>query len=186
MLIALAFIHNKKSHSQLETLYRDHASPMYKVAYGILKDEHLAEDAVQDAFINISRNLDKIMSAGCNKPGALCVIIVRNTAINSYRRRKKQYSMAMEEIEEHISEPGPSVEDIILDNEAFTRVTELIKELSPSYADILSLKLYYHYNDEEISRMLNITPGNVRTRLYRARKSLLKLLSQEQEGRHHE
>ncbi len=186
MLIALAFVHNKKSRSQLEVLYRDHASAMYKVAYRILKDEHLAEDAVQEAFINIARNLNKIMSTGCNKPRALCVIIVRNAAINIYRRRKKQYSMAVEEIEEHISEPGPSVEDIILDNEAFTRVTELIKELSPAYADLLSLKLYYHYNDEEISRVLNITHGSVRTRLHRARKCLLKLLAQEQEEAHHE
>ncbi|AFM01232.1 MULTISPECIES: RNA polymerase sigma factor [Desulfitobacterium] len=186
MLIALAFVHNKKSRSQLEVLYRDHASAMYKVAYRILKDEHLAEDAVQEAFINIARNLDKTMGTECNKPRALCVIIVRNSAINIYRRRKKQYSVAAEEIEEHISEPGPSVEDIILGNEAFTRVTELIKELPPAYADILSLKLYYHYNDEEIARVLNITHGSVRTRLHRARKSLLKLLSQEQEGRHHE
>ena len=186
MLIIFAAIQNKENRRRLEALYEEHASRMYKVAYRILNDEHLAQDAVQEAFINISNNLEKIIGNNCNKLRALFVIIVRNVSIDIYRLRKKQYSVSIEEIEEDLPESGSSVEEILMNNETFTRVTEKIKELHPSYADILSLKFFYHYEDEEISRILNITPENIRTRLHRARKSLIKLLSQEQEATNHE
>ncbi|MCO1600859.1 RNA polymerase sigma factor [Desulfosporosinus nitroreducens] len=186
MLIILAAIQNIENRSRLEALYKEHASWMYKVAYRILKDEHLAQDAVQEAFINITNNLEKIIGPDCNKIRALFVIIVRNVSIDIYRLRKKQYSVSIEDIEEDLSESGPSVEEILMNNEAFTRVAEKIKELHPSYADILALKFFYHYGDEEISQILNITPENTRTRLHRARKSLIKLLSQEQEAKNHD
>ena len=186
MLIIFAATQNKENRSILEALYEEHASRMYKIAYRILNDEHLAQDAVQEAFINISNNLKRIIGTDCNKIRALFVIIVRNVSIDIYRLRRKQYSDSLEEIEEDLPESGPSVEEILMNNETFTRVAEKIKELHPSYADILSLKFFYHYEDEEISRILNITPENIRTRLHRARKSLIKLLSQEQEATNHE
>lgn len=186
MLIIYAAISNKENRSRLKALYEEHASWMYKTAYRILNDEHLAQDAVQEAFINISNNLEKIIGIDCNKIRALFVIIIRNVSIDIYRLRKKQCSISIEEIEGDLSESGPSVEEIIINNEAFTKVAEKIKELHPSYADILSLKFFYHYKDEEISQILNITPGNTRARLHRARKSLIKLLSQEQEATNHE
>jgi len=186
MLIILAGIHNKENHSKLEALYEEYASWMFKIAYRILNDEHLAQDAVQEAFINISKNLEKIIEFDCNKIKALFVIIVRNVSVDIYRLRRKQYSVSIEEIEDDLPESGPSVEEILMNHETFTRVAEKIRELHPSYADILSLKFFYHYEDEEISRILNITPENIRTRLHRARKNLIKLLSQEQEGTNHE
>ena len=80
MLIIFAAIQNKENRSRLEALYEEHASRMYKVAYRILNDEHLAQDAVQEAFINISNNLEKIIGTDCNKIKALFVIIVRNVS----------------------------------------------------------------------------------------------------------
>ena len=45
MLIILAGIHNKENHSKLGALYEEYASWMFKIAYRILNDEHLAQDA---------------------------------------------------------------------------------------------------------------------------------------------
>lgn len=186
MLFILAVFENKELRSRLEALYNEHASVMYKIAYRILKDQHLAQDAVQEAFINISKNFDKIIKTDCNKIRALFVIIVRNVSIDIYRQREKQTGVSYEEIEETLSEQGPSVEEILVSSETFTNLAKRMKELHPSYADILSLKYFYNYKDEEISQMLNITPENTRARLSRARKSLINLLRQEQEAANHE
>jgi len=186
MLFILAMFENKENISRLETLYNEHASLMYKIACRILKDQHLAQDAVQEAFINISKNLDKIVKTDCNKIRALFVIIVRNASIDIYRQREKQTGVSYEEIEETLSEQGPSVEEILVSSETFAKLAKKMKELHPSYADILSLKYFYNYKDEEISQMLNITPENTRARLSRARKSLINLLLQEQEAANHE
>ncbi|MDA8226591.1 MAG: RNA polymerase sigma factor [Desulfitobacterium hafniense] len=117
----------------------------------------------------------------CNKTRAFLILIIRNVSIDIYRRRKRQYSLSYEELEEELPESGQNIEDIIITNETFNRVAAIIKELPPSYADIISLKYYYHYEDEEISQILNITLGNIRTRLHRARQNLIKLLAKEQE-----
>lgn len=186
MPFILAVIKKKENHSRLEALYEEYASLMYKVAYRILKDEHLAQDAVQEAFINISNNLDKIIQPNCNKIRALFVIIVRNVSIDIYRHKEKQTSVSFEEINDTLPESGPTLEEIVVRNETFTQVTRKVKELHPSYADIFSLKYFYNYKDEEISQILNITPENARTRLHRARKSLIRLLSEEQEVASHE
>ncbi|ADY57027.1 RNA polymerase, sigma-24 subunit, ECF subfamily [Syntrophobotulus glycolicus DSM 8271] len=182
MLIIFAAIQNKEDRSRLEALYQEHVSLMYKVAKRILNDEHLAQDAVQEAFINILNHVDKIFNIDCNKIRVLFVIIVRNTAIDIYRQRKKQSGILTETPEEDLSDPGPSVEEILIRNEILTGVAEKMKKLYPPYADILSLKYSYQYTNEEISRLLNLTPENTRTRLHRARKSLNKLLAQEEGG----
>jgi len=132
MLIIFAAIQNQKYRSKLESLYKEHAPWMYKVAYRILNDEHLAQDAVQEAFVNSFRNIEKIIGTDSNKTRALFVIIVRNVAIDMYRLRKKQYNVSIEDMEGDLSELGPSVEEIIMKNEAFARVAEKIKELHPS------------------------------------------------------
>ena len=186
MLLIFAAYHNKENTCNIEALYQEYGPLMYKVAKRILNDEHLAQDAVQEAFINIFNNIKEIIKIDCNKIRYLFVIIIRNVAIDIYRYRKKQSSILIEEIEEVIIDPGPSVEEILIKNEILTGVAEKIKELRPSYADILYLKYSLQYTDEEISCLLNLTPENTRTRLHRARKSLNKLLAQEQGGRNYE
>lgn len=185
-MFIFAAIKDEEQRGRFEKLYIAHNSSMYRVAYRILNDEHLAQDAVHEAFINISNNFEKIIQTDCNKIRALFVIIVKNVSINIYNRRKKQASLSFEELEEELSESGPSIEEILMNKEMFAKVAEKIKELHPSYTDILSLKYFYHYEDDEVSRILSITPENFRTRLHRAKKNLMKLLSQEQEAANHE
>jgi len=66
------------------------------------------------------------------------------------------------------------------------KVAEKVKELNPSYADIIALRYYYQYEDVEISHILEIKPENVRTKLHRARQSLIKLLAKEKEAIYNE
>ena len=173
---------SKNNSNPFETLYNDYASYIYIVAYSILKDDHLAQDAVQETFIRIFNNLEKINNMDRNKQRALFVIIVRNISIDIYRQKKKEYSIYLDQINANLSDPGSDIEDIVISNETFKMAAEKIRELNPTYADILSLRYYYNYDNSEISNILCITPQNVRTRLSRAKKCLIELLSLEKEA----
>lgn len=186
MLSIFAVISNKEKRNKLEDLYTEYALYLYKVAYNILKDKYLAQDAVHEAFIKISNNIDKIFKIDCNKTKAFIVVIVRNISINLYNQRKKQSGLSFEELGDDLSKSGQSVEETVISNEEFSKVADKIHKLHPSYADILLLKYYFYYKDEEISLILNITSENTRIRLHRARKCLLELLSQDQEANNHE
>lgn len=180
-MLIFAAIQDTEKRIRLEDLYIKHASCMLKVAHRVLNDEYLAQDAVQDAFLNISNHFEKIVEIDCNKTRALLVIIVRNVAIDIYRKRKKQRDLSYEGLEENIAIDNEGIEEIIITQETLTNIAKTIKKLHTAYADIISLKYFYHYNDAEISQILNITPENVRTRLHRAKHSLINLLLQEQE-----
>ncbi|MGI5901488.1 MAG: RNA polymerase sigma factor [Desulfitobacteriia bacterium] len=152
-----------------------------QTACRILRDIHLAQDVVQEAFLKVANNFEKIKNLDCNKRQALFVIIVRNLSIDIYREKRKQQELSLQEMNLDLPASDPGVEDILLTNESFSIIAEKIEELHPSYADILALKYFYHYTDQEIAKMLNITLENTRTRLHRARRSLRKLLLADQE-----
>lgn len=181
MLLFLATIKDENAKKKLEALYIKYKTDMFKVAYRILDDYQLAQDAVQIAFISIMDNLDKIDEIYCNKTRAFVVIIVRNISINLYRKRKKQNGILLEDIEDTLPDGNQMIDEMIIDAEMFSRVSSKIRELRPDYSDIISLKYFYHYTDDEIAKLLNITPGNVRVRLHRAKQSLIMLLSEDRE-----
>jgi RNA polymerase sigma-70 factor (ECF subfamily) len=178
--ILLCILDNDK-HKKVEDLYTEYASFMYKIAYKILDDKNSAEDAVQEAFVRILKYIDKKKETDCHILKPLIVMITRNVSIDIYRKRKKQIDLSYEDIEETVPDSGLTTEEITIENIISNQIAAKIKELNPSYADIISLKYYYHYNIAEISGILNIAPDNVRTRLHRAKNSLLKLLTSEQE-----
>lgn len=58
-------------------------------------------------------------------------------------------------------------------------IAEKLEKINSDYADILTLKFYYEYSNLEISKLLNITDGNVRTRLHRAKLAIKEILIKE-------
>ncbi len=179
MFLLFASIDNEDNRSKLECLYERYSGDMFKVAYRILNDHQLAQDAVQTAFINILEKIDKIEEINCNKTRAFVVIIVRNISINVYHKRKRQKDIMLDDMGEVFAAKGETIDDTIINAEAFNQISTSIKELPPAYSDIIALKFFYGYSDKEIGVLLNITHDNVRTRLHRAKQSLISKLGNE-------
>ena len=81
-------LNGQEDKNKFELLYEKYRKLMFYIANNILNDEYLAEDAVHQTFIKI-KNLDKIDDVSCHKTKSFIVIMVRNTAINMYNRRKR-------------------------------------------------------------------------------------------------
>lgn len=182
MLITVSAVSSNQNPNKPEDLYREYASWMIKAAYGILQDKHLAQGAVQEAFINIFRYFEKIVQTDRNKTGAMFVIIVRKTAMDICRKRRGQTGLSVDE-QEPESHFKPNIEKVLMNSELLSKATEKIKQLPPLSADILAIKYFFHYQDKEIARILNLSPELSRARLQLAEESLLNLLSGEQKSR---
>lgn len=61
---------------------------MYRVAYKILKKKHLAEDAVQEAFLSILDYTEKLRSMGKGQKEGFAVVVTRNKALDLLRKEK--------------------------------------------------------------------------------------------------
>lgn len=171
----LAIIDSADDKCLFERLYNKYKSMMYNVAYGILYDFQLSEDAVHDAFLSVARNINKISDEECIQARNFLIIIVRNAALKIYNKNKNEIS-----VDDSFSDI-PDLQSLDIDvenNESQQSMLRLIKEMDNKHSDVLILKYFYDYRDKEISSMLGISLENVKIRLHRGKALLKKKLSE--------
>ena len=172
--IYLAMLDTPEEKSKFEVLYKEYRSIMYNHAYGILKDKYLAEDAVHNAFLKLTKNLEKVNEIKCKETRNYLVILVRGAAINFYNQNKKIVSI--DELDDTDTLDLPELIENRLERE---RVFEIISNMDNKYSDILMLKLFYDCSNEEVAQSLNINPEHVSIRFFRAKEKLKKLIIEE-------
>lgn len=158
-----------------ENLYRNYSLFMYKVAYSILKNQSLSEDAVQISFIKIMEHLDKIDISDKTKTRNFLGLICKNTAINIYNKQKKQ----PENLEENTAIKECDVFDIVIDKNSVENIKKCIYELKPIYQIPLMLNAVHGYSVKEIGEMLDISPKTIQKRLERARQKIKIMLKED-------
>ncbi len=177
MLLLLSFISTEGERNIFTQLYQYYENAMYNIAYSVLHDKYLAEDAVNEAFIRLIKYLPDIEDVSCHKTKALIVIIVRSTAIDIYRKRKKQYEYETEEPEE-IRDSDTILLDQLIADEDFHELMKGLKKLKKEYHEIILLKYVYELSNSEISNLLGISDSVVRQHICRAKKAVKKLLDE--------
>ena len=175
------FNKDKNKTEKLERIYTQYGGIMYKEAYNILQDSHLAEDAVQQSFIKLMKCIDKIDEYTSARTVNFMKIICRNAAIDIYQNRtylntKEDAAELLEDFDE-IMVSGPS--ELVIDNESAEKVTAAIESLPNTYKDIILLEKIHGYSKEDIMSLLNINEEAVKKRMTRAKVKLLEALNKE-------
>ncbi len=174
----LSLLDTESEKDTFAALYRHYESAMYHIAYNIVRDQYLAEDAVHNAFLKLLRYLPKILDVTCHKTRALTVIIVKNAAIDLYRSRAEHREVYEDFLS---SEPEDTRElplDKVIDNEFLEHITEGLKQLNPDHVDIFTLRYLHGCSGDEIADILSLSPGAARQRMSRAKKAVIKLLEE--------
>lgn len=174
-------LNSKEEENKFEQLYNTYKASMFSIAKAILHDSGLAEDAVHQSFIKILNHLNKIEDGFSNKTKSFIVIIVRNTAIDIYRKNKKHPIVPFESLEEELAADTLSPTEFVIQEETFERMKTNISKLPPKYAEVLLLKYIQECTHEEIAKILQISNENVRYRLHKARKMILARMKENDE-----
>lgn len=161
---------------KLERLYALYRQLMFYVAYTILHDIPLAEDAVQQAFLRVLGHLEKITDPECPQTKNFLVIIVKNISLNLYNSRRKKYALSYDEVEGWAL-AGRT--DEILERESILHLEDLMNRLPDSYKEALMLRYDNGYTAAEIASLLAISEENVKKRLQRARARLAAQIAEE-------
>ncbi|MCL2838848.1 MAG: sigma-70 family RNA polymerase sigma factor [Oscillospiraceae bacterium] len=174
MLALFLSINDKIARTKLERLHARYSRLMLSVAYKILNDSYLAEDAVQQSFEKIIKNLHKIDEKNVLTTRNFVVIICRNVSLNFYRDKCDNQSGDIDDVNIESAEPSPA--NIVIDNESVEKIVNAIEKLPLIYRDVLSLRISGEYSAKEIAQILDISVETVNKRLFRARKTLAKSL----------
>jgi RNA polymerase sigma-70 factor (ECF subfamily) len=154
---------NAKAQMQLYNLY---CKAMFLIAYRYVKDQFIAEDVMQDAFIKAFKNIDNYKNEVAF--GAWLKRIVINQSIDQLKKNKLELVTINEEI-------TMTFEDDLWQFESTMAVDEIvsnIKLLKEKYRLVLTLYLLEGYDHQEIAEILNITENTSRTHLLRGKKLL--------------
>ncbi len=180
MFCFLMSIEDEQSKDLLENIYSAYHKKMYYIAYSILNNSHDAQDAVQTSIIKLIKYIDKTSDVKCNKTKHLIVTIVRNEAIDLYRKKKKRPLIELDPANDIADERVSSLDEIVIKLSEAKEIAEKLSKLKGDYADVLTLKYYYQFDDKEIADILNISNGNVRIRLNRAKTKLRNMMNKQQ------
>ncbi len=150
---------------KFERLYKQYRALMYHIAFGILRSEQDAEDAVHQAFVSILENFEKIFEVECPKTRAFCVIVVERKALNMLRERRKLADGYDVELS-GVSVPPPDGAPL----------AAALARLPARYREALLLRYYMGYSAKEVAGILGLSHSNASKLIWRAKQALQTLL----------
>jgi RNA polymerase sigma factor (sigma-70 family) len=155
----------------VRALYRTYGALVYSVAYRVLGNAPLAEDASQHAFLQAWRAASTYDPA---RPlAAWLVSIARRTAIDVYRRERRHLgAVDVESVESELITMPPSVEQIY----DVAQVRQALQALPDDDRDVIRLQHFDELTHTEIAERLAIPVGTVKSRSFRAHRRLAALL----------
>lgn len=164
----------KEKDMEFEALVNAYADDLYRYAYWLCKESTLAEDMVQDTFIRAWKALHNLQNEKAAK--AWLFTILRREVARHYSRKRIDI-VPIEEMDlERIGFEGQ------FDQANKLLVQQALGNLDMEYREPLVLQVLGGYSCEEIADLLDIKPGAVMTRVFRARQKLRLALSDQDQS----
>lgn len=176
MILFLNMLDSEEEKSKFSRIYEKYRYFLWYLANERLHDAWLAEDAVQETFLALTRHMDKVKEEESAATRNFLATIVKNKAIDIIRRRR---GVTEEAFEEGVN--GEAQEDLLdtyLVRENYERILHAVAKLDEIYRIVFEYKYLHGMSDAEIAELLGVTPKTVNVRIFRARKKLQVLLSE--------
>ncbi|MGV8845716.1 MAG: RNA polymerase sigma factor SigE [Tessaracoccus sp.] len=155
-------------------LVSDHTAQVYRLAYRLTGNKFDAEDLTQDVFVRVFKSIHAF------KPGTLegwLHRITTNLFLDGARRRQRIRMDALSIAPEHVWGSATGPEDLHLDGELDSDVAHALDALNPEQRVAVVLCDIEGLSYEEISEVLDIKLGTVRSRIARGRAQLRQALA---------
>jgi RNA polymerase sigma-70 factor (ECF subfamily) len=169
--------------ARFEATVLPHLDAAYTLARYLARNEHDAQDVVQDACLRALRYFDGFRGEGSASARAWLLVIVRNTAY-TWQRRHRADALATEfdEVIHSDAVADHSPEDTLLEPPAKETIDRALERLAPEFREVFVLRELQGLSYKEISEVAGVPVGTVMSRLSRARARLQEALRREEGG----
>jgi RNA polymerase sigma factor (sigma-70 family) len=153
-----------------EEVVRNHSARVYRLSYRLTGNAHDAEDLTQDVFVRVFRSLHRF------QPGTFegwLHRITTNLFLDGARRRQKiRFDGLADGAEERLPSAWPTPSEQLADADLDHDVAAALAALPPEFRAAVVLCDIEGLSYEEISTVLDIKIGTVRSRIHRGRAQL--------------
>jgi RNA polymerase sigma-70 factor (ECF subfamily) len=164
----------------LEALVTCYQVKAIRAAYLITRDPHMAQDVVQDAFLQVYRSIGGFDANRRFEPWFMRSVV--NAALKAARKTAKQLPMESDEEEAGAQNwviAQDSVEGQVESAESDERIWQAMRELSPRQRAVIVQRYFLEMSEKEMALELETAPGTVKWLLNAARARLRSLLGSE-------
>jgi RNA polymerase sigma-70 factor (ECF subfamily) len=174
----------KGDHGAFTSLVKRHEDAVYRFSFKVCRDRNQAQEALQDTFISVYRNLDSF--DGRSKLTTWLYRIVTNNCLMKRRRRK------LDEVTEPLVEPDVDKQgkfthpiprwdetpaDLLIHKEFRAILDQAIRKLPVEYRMVFVLRDVEGKTNEETANILKLSQEATKSRLRRARAFLREQLN---------
>src|SRR6202162_4090373 len=162
-------------HELFYELVRPYERRVYAAALAILRNEHDAEDAAQEAMLKAFANIRQFRAEA-----RFSTWLIQITVNEALMRRRRERTVHMEGLDDHRDDESEYAPRDFADwreipsealerKEVRQRLAEALGTLDRKYREVFVLRDMEHLNIQETAEALGITVASVKTRLLRAR-----------------
>jgi RNA polymerase sigma-70 factor (ECF subfamily) len=158
---------NQEAFTQLVETYQ---RPVYNLCYRMLSDPDEAEDASQETFLRVYKN---IKHYDAKRPFTTWLLSIAAHHCIDQLRKRRMVVISMDttpNLDPPDGLPGPEASYFLMEDQK--RVQAILKTLNPNDRAAVIMYYWYDFSYEEIAQSLSLTPSAVKSRLHRARLSM--------------
>ena len=174
---ALVALIARSDESALAELYDRIGGTAYGLAYRVLRDEALAEDAVQEAFLGLWRSAGSFIPERA-KASTWILTLVHRRAVDLVRREQRRRAEPLEGAPEPSEGSAEEAAWLRLDRE---RVQAALQSLPDQQREAIELAYYGGYSQSELAERLGQPLGTIKSRMFSGLARLRELLDEEVE-----
>ena len=170
---------DQNAYADIVNLYQH---KLYQICYRMLGNKQEAEDIAQEAFVRAYINLHSYDQK--RKFSTWLYRIGTNLCIDRIRKKKPDYYLDAEvagtdglDMYSQIAADEKLPEDVVTQMELQDRIQYEISRLPDKYRSVIVLKYIEELSLQEISEILDMPLGTVKTRIHRGREALRKQLN---------
>lgn len=165
-------------HSAFASLVRSVQRPVYGLCLRLLATEAEAAEAAQETFLKAFQNLHVYDE---HRPFDVWVLaIARNCCRDVLRRRSHSRAEDLDDVKEMLPSADTSQEEQAIESQQQHALEAAVSTLAASDREVLVLYYVQKRTTREIAEILEVAPGTIMARLFRAREKLRKKVAPEE------
>lgn len=153
----------QRRRKDFELIYKKYYKLVYFISLTLVKDEHVAQDIMQDTFVSFMNHIEDYQENG--KVKQYLTTISKNLSLNYLTRKNKKHEILDEETILNSSSNDHT-------NNKIEVMLTLEKTLLMEEVKIVSLKVLYDYSFKEIAEEMNQSIGMIQAKYYKAIEKL--------------